>query len=138
LKLQRVFNIKTPIHGLVLIKQTQQQQVAGLELVAPMEGLDKLGVADHTLKFHCTYSIPPHLTSNITLSSLYQSLSQWIQVAPVVLSRDVRSILVQSVTLALKDPTTLTISWAFQDEDLAIHCINIIKKKLEEPPQQET
>jgi len=123
---------KNPIHGVLVMKQKQES--VSLSLLHPFEAIDDLGLAEHKLKFTSSTIIPTEVldpTSNSLslLNKLYSALSEWLE-EPVALSRDVRSILIRSVLLTIKD-NNLVASWSYQDEEIATHTLSTCKKILE-------
>lgn len=118
------FQAQSPLTGIALLQGSQ------LRLVDSQEASQALGLPSHTLRFTTTLPVPAALASD-TLSMLYSTLNDAIEGEAVVFSRDVRSIVVGSISVSLKDPSTLNISWSYEDEELASHVLSSIRVTLE-------
>jgi len=119
---------KTPIHGVLLMDPNQKN----FKLVDPNEVANELGLTEHSLKFTTTWDLPSELKSSPVevLTRLYSDIAEWIEDQSVVLSRDVRSILVRSLNISMREDSGITISWSYEDEELVSHVLSIVRKSI--------
>lgn len=132
----------TPIHGVLLMKLENQQQP--LRLMNPDDAIDELPLSEHLLKFTSTHPLPSNVNADTLLHNLYKGFTEyefkliffnfdcsWIGGGvPIVLSRDVRSILMRSFSVTIKEQQLVS-HWSYHDEQIATHAISIINKVLQ-------
>eukprot|EP01119_Soliformovum_irregulare_P024145 TRINITY_DN8587_c0_g1_i1.p1 TRINITY_DN8587_c0_g1~~TRINITY_DN8587_c0_g1_i1.p1 ORF type:complete len:618 (-),score=188.31 TRINITY_DN8587_c0_g1_i1:202-1953(-) len=131
--LREALTTKTPIQGVLLMNANQEI----FKLVDPQEAAEELGLPEHSLKFTTTWEFPQgNLTSPAdVLNRLYKDIAEWLEDQSVVLSRDVRSILIRSLNISLKENSGISLSWDYEDEELVSHVLAIVRKSLNGDPQ---
>eukprot|EP01118_Nematostelium_gracile_P013732 TRINITY_DN521_c0_g1_i2.p1 TRINITY_DN521_c0_g1~~TRINITY_DN521_c0_g1_i2.p1 ORF type:complete len:521 (+),score=108.64 TRINITY_DN521_c0_g1_i2:319-1881(+) len=115
------------LHGILLMNGHHKS----LQLHPPNVALETLGLPPHHLRFSSSFGIS---SPQFSLDQLHSQLCKWIQSDPILLSRDVRSIIVRSITVTTTSEMDLQITWSYEDEELATHLLSIIKQVMDQEP----